>query len=73
VENRDFLRRSVRYLAEAGVRQFLDIGTGLPVPDNTHEIAQRVAPQSRVMYVDNDHIKSGCAHTNDHRPVAVHG
>jgi SAM-dependent methyltransferase len=54
LENRDFLRRSVRRLAEAGVRQFLDIGTGLPVPDNTHEIAQRIAPESRVMYVDND-------------------
>jgi hypothetical protein len=54
LENRDFLRRSVRCLAEAGVRQFLDIGTGLPVPDNTHEIAQRIAPESRVMYVDND-------------------
>src|SRR4029453_3757181 len=40
----------------AGVRQFLDIGTGLPVPDNTHEIAQRVAPESRVLYVDNDPI-----------------
>jgi len=56
LENRDFLRRSVRRLAEAGVRQFLDIGTGLPVPDNTHEIAQRIAPESRVMYVDNDPI-----------------
>jgi S-adenosyl methyltransferase len=54
LENRDFLRRSVRYLAEAGIRQFLDIGTGLPVPDNTHEIAQRIAPESRVLYVDND-------------------
>jgi hypothetical protein len=55
-ENRDFLRRSVRDLATAGVRQFLDIGTGLPVPDNTHEIAQRIAPGSRVLYVDNDPI-----------------
>jgi len=55
-ENRDFVRRSVRRLTEAGVRQFLDIGTGLPVPDNTHEIAQRIAPESRVMYVDNDPI-----------------
>ena len=55
-ENRDFLRRSVRFLAESGVRQFLDIGTGLPVPDNTHEIAQRIAPESRVLYVDNDPI-----------------
>ena len=56
LENRAFLRRSVRYLAEAGVRQFLDIGTGLPVPENTHEIAQRIAPESRVLYVDNDPI-----------------
>ncbi|WP_433374068.1 SAM-dependent methyltransferase [Actinoplanes sp. CA-142083] len=55
-ENRDFLRRSVKFLASSGIRQFLDIGTGLPVPDNTHEIAQRVAPESRVLYVDNDPI-----------------
>jgi hypothetical protein len=55
-ENRDFLRRTVRFLASSGVRQFLDIGTGLPVPDNTHEIAQRVDPTSRVLYVDNDPI-----------------
>jgi hypothetical protein len=47
----------VRYLAgEAGVRQFLDIGTGLPTKDNTHEVAQRTAPESRVVYVDNDPI-----------------
>jgi O-methyltransferase involved in polyketide biosynthesis len=52
---RYFLARSVRYLAgEAGVRQFLDIGTGLPTVDNTHEIAQRVAPAARIVYVDND-------------------
>ncbi|WP_188127276.1 SAM-dependent methyltransferase [Actinoplanes lobatus] len=56
LENRDFLRRTVRFLAGSGVRQFLDIGTGLPVPDNTHEIAQRIAPGSRVLYVDNDPI-----------------
>ena len=55
-ENRDFLRRSVHYLASSGVRQFLDIGTGLPVPDNTHEIAQRIDPSARVLYVDNDPI-----------------
>jgi hypothetical protein len=55
-ENRDFLRRTVRFLAESGVRQFLDVGTGLPVPDNTHEIAQQVARDSRVLYVDNDPI-----------------
>ena len=54
--NRAFLRRAVRVLAEAGVRQFLDIGAGLPAPDNTHEVAQRVAPESHVVYVDNDPI-----------------
>jgi len=55
--NRAFLRRSVRYLAkEAGIRQFLDIGTGLPSANNTHEVAQTAAPQSRIVYVDNDPI-----------------
>jgi hypothetical protein len=54
--NRAFQRRGVAFLAESGVRQFLDIGTGLPAPDNTHEVAQRVAPGSRVVYVDNDPI-----------------
>jgi SAM-dependent methyltransferase len=50
-----FLARTVTYLArDAGVRQFLDIGTGLPTEDNTHEIAQRAAPDARVVYVDND-------------------
>ena len=54
-ENRAFLGRVVRYLAaEAGVTQFLDIGTGLPTTNNVHEVAQRVAPSSRVVYVDND-------------------
>jgi hypothetical protein len=54
-EARAFLKRVVRYLAgEAGVRQFLDIGTGLPTADNTHEVAQRVAPDARIVYVDND-------------------
>jgi hypothetical protein len=53
--DRAFLGRAVRYLAaEAGVRQFLDIGSGLPTMDNTHEVAQRVAPDARVVYVDND-------------------
>jgi hypothetical protein len=53
--SRGFLARSVRYLAgEAGVRQFLDIGTGLPTANNTHQVAQAVAPSSRVVYVDND-------------------
>ena len=54
-ENRRFLHRAVRYLVEqAGVRQFLDIGTGLPTADNTHSIAQRLDPSSRIVYVDND-------------------
>jgi hypothetical protein len=55
--NRAFLARVVRYLAdEAGIRQFLDIGTGIPTANNTHEVAQAVAPDSRVVYVDNDPI-----------------
>ncbi|HVT69547.1 MAG TPA: SAM-dependent methyltransferase [Trebonia sp.] len=54
-ENRRFLGRAVRYLAaEAGIRQFLDIGSGLPTTNNVHEMAQAVAPSSRVVYVDND-------------------
>ncbi|MFB4298873.1 SAM-dependent methyltransferase [Actinomadura sp. NTSP31] len=53
--SRAFLGRAVRFLAgEAGIRQFLDIGTGLPTVDNTHEVAQRVAPEARIVYVDND-------------------
>ncbi|HEY6493854.1 MAG TPA: SAM-dependent methyltransferase [Trebonia sp.] len=53
--DRAFLGRVVRYLAgEVGVRQFLDVGTGLPTADNTHEVAQRVAPDSRIVYADND-------------------
>jgi hypothetical protein len=52
---RYFLARAVRYLAgEVGVRQFLDVGTGLPTVDNTHEVAQRVNPAARIVYVDND-------------------
>ena len=52
---RGFLTRSIVYLAaEAGVRQFLDVGTGLPTADNTHQVAQRVAPEARIVYVDND-------------------
>src|SRR3990170_1614633 len=55
--SRAFLVRAVRYLAaEAGVRQFLDIGTGLPTANNTHEVAQAAAPESRIVYVDNDPI-----------------
>ncbi len=53
--SRRYLVRAVRYLAgEAGIRQFLDVGTGLPTADNTHEVAQAVAPDARIVYVDND-------------------
>jgi hypothetical protein len=52
--DRYFLARAVRFLAAQGIRQFLDIGTGLPTVDNTHEVAQRAAPESKVVYVDND-------------------
>jgi hypothetical protein len=69
--NRAFLGRAVRFLAgEAGIRQFLDIGTGLPSADNTHEVAQAVAPQSRIVYVDNDRCKSGCAHAGSLRRLS---
>jgi hypothetical protein len=55
--NRAFLGRAVRFLtAEAGIRQFLDIGTGIPTAGNTHEVAQSIAPESRVVYVDYDPI-----------------
>jgi hypothetical protein len=57
LENRRLLRRVVTYLVEeAGVRQFLDIGTGIPSADTVHEVAQSIAPDSRVVYVDNDPI-----------------
>jgi predicted O-methyltransferase YrrM len=55
--NRAFLGRAVRYLAaEAGIRHFLDIGTGIPTAGNTHQVAQEIAPESRVVYVDYDPI-----------------
>ncbi|HEX4398100.1 MAG TPA: SAM-dependent methyltransferase, partial [Trebonia sp.] len=57
-----FLARAVHFLVtEAGIRQFLDIGTGLPSANNTHQVAQRAAPASRVVYVDNDPIVLGHA------------
>ena len=62
--NRAFLARAVRYLAgEAGIRQFLDIGTGIPSANNTHEVAQATAPDSRVVFADNDPIV--LAHARD--------
>jgi hypothetical protein len=62
--NRAFLARTVRWLAsEQGIRQFLDIGTGIPAANNTHEVAQAVAPQSRVVYADHDPIVLAHART----------
>jgi trans-aconitate methyltransferase len=63
-QSRQFLIRSVRHLvAEAGIRQFLDIGTGLPTMDNTHQVAQRAAPECRIVYVDNDPLVLAHART----------
>jgi hypothetical protein len=54
-QQRAFLQRAIHFLAgEVGIRQFLDIGTGLPTADNTHQVAQAIAPESRIVYVDND-------------------
>jgi S-adenosyl methyltransferase len=62
--NRAFLGRAVGYLTgEAGLRQFLDIGTGLPTAGNTHEVAQRIAPDARIVYVDNDPMVTAHART----------
>ena len=55
--NRAFLARTVRFLVgTAEIRQFLDIGTGIPTANNTHEVAQRIAPEARIVYVDNDPV-----------------
>src|SRR5712691_1596567 len=62
--NRAFLQRAVRFLVgEAGIRQIIDIGTGIPAAGNVHEVAAQVAPGTRVAYVEHDRRKSGCAHT----------
>lgn len=55
-QNRAFMHRAVRHLAESGVRQFLDIGTGIPTSPNLHEVAQSVVPSARIVYADNDPI-----------------
>jgi hypothetical protein len=55
-EDRAFLGRAVRYLTGQGIRQFLDIGTGIPTADNTHEVAQGAVPEARIVYVDNDKV-----------------
>jgi SAM-dependent methyltransferase len=55
-QNREFLARAVRYCAEQGIRQFLDLGSGLPTMDNVHAVARRASPDARVVYVDNDPV-----------------
>src|SRR4051812_23738961 len=55
-ENRDFLGRMVRYLGSQGIRQFIDIGSGLPTQRNTHEVARAQTPDARVVYVDSDPV-----------------
>jgi len=70
--NRLFLASAVRYLVQSGIRQFLDIGSGLPAANSTHEVAQRVAPDARIVYVDNDpmvlaHAKALLASTAEGR------
>ncbi len=78
-QNRAFMHRAARYLAEkAGVRQFLDIGTGIPTPPNLHEVVQAIEPRCRVVYADNDPIvltHSRALHTShpDGRTAYVHG
>src|ERR1700749_2031310 len=77
-EQRAFLGRAVRYLAgEAGIRQFLDIGTGLPTTGNVHEVAQAIMPSARVVYVDNDplvlaHARALLTSSKEGRTVYIH-
>ena len=76
-EQREFLRRAVRFLTRAGIRQFIDIGTGLPTQENTHEVAQAIAPEARVAYIDNDpivlaHARVLMADHNHGRTVFIH-
>jgi SAM-dependent methyltransferase len=73
--NRAFLRRAVTHLTDAGVRQFLDIGSGIPTADNVHTVAQEVAPDAKVVYVDVDPVaveQSRAILGDDPRTVAVH-
>lgn len=76
--NRAFLARVVRYLAvECGIRQFIDIGPGLPAPGNTHDVAQAIAPESRIVYVDNDplvlaHARALLTSTSEGATAYVH-
>jgi hypothetical protein len=70
-ENREFLGRSVRYLAGQGVAQFIDIGTGLPAPGNVHEVALALNPDARVVYVDNDAVVASHGRALLERPDQV--
>jgi hypothetical protein len=76
--SRSFLIRSIRYLAaDAGIRQFLDVGTGLPTADNTHQVAQRIAAEARIVYVDNDpmvlaHARALLTSTRDGVTAYIH-
>ncbi|SEF89059.1 S-adenosyl methyltransferase [Nonomuraea solani] len=75
-DNRAFLGKAVRLMAEHGVRQFLDLGAGLPTRENVHEVARRAAPDARVVYVDNDPIVLAHARAllaDDAGTIAVHG
>jgi S-adenosyl methyltransferase len=64
-ENRKFLGRAARFLAgEPGIRQFIDLGTGLPTGGSVHQVAQEIAPDTRVVYVDSDRCKSSCTHAH---------
>ncbi|RAG85855.1 SAM-dependent methyltransferase [Streptacidiphilus pinicola] len=76
--NRAFMRRSTRALAERGLRQWLDVGTGIPTSPNLHEVAQSVAPDARVVYVDNDpvvlaHSRALMTSTPEGRTAYIHG
>jgi S-adenosyl methyltransferase len=71
---RAFLGRAVRYLVrDAGIRQFLDIGTGIPTAGNVHEVAQEIAPETRVLYVDNDPMVLAHAGADDQSPGGADG
>jgi hypothetical protein len=75
-ENREFLGRAVSYVAASGVRQFIDVGAGLPTALNTHEIAQDIDPEARVAYVDNDEMvitHARCLLATNPRVIAVPG
>ena len=74
-QNRGFLGRAVRFCANAGITQFLDIGSGLPTMDNVHEAAGQVTPDSHVVYVDNDPVvvSHGQALLASPRTAAIHG